>query len=221
MHNDIKAAVDSGKLSYLKSVFCDALDGDPTFEGYLEDYEYCKAQGVLFEPHIELHPMSLENISAEYWVQLKEDFKKNPSVRRMEHMREAARILYSERIRKIEAERAKRTAPVPAPAVERKPEPIPEPPKPPAPQVRRPSPYNNPMNGSVGLQKRPVENNVNPNVNNGDGIRRTKERIVTNYNQPQNIQPKKESGAVVAGILIIIIIILIVAITATAVVILN
>ena len=102
LHADIKKAVDSGDIDYLKYTFSTCLDGDPTFDKYLEDYEYCKSKGILFIPHIELHPMSFEAVNEKYWVQLQKDFRENPSIERLEHMRVVARILYRDRIRSAE-----------------------------------------------------------------------------------------------------------------------
>lgn len=102
LHDDIKAAVDSNDVMTLKYSFCDCLDGDPTFESYKEDFEYCRSKGVLFEPHQELSPMTLERVNEAYWVQLKKDFMANPSVERLEHMRKAAAILYRDRILRSE-----------------------------------------------------------------------------------------------------------------------
>lgn len=110
IHNDVRNAVENGDISSLKYFFCDCLDGDPTFAEYEEDYEYCKSKGVLFVPHSELHPMSCGAVDESYWVQLKKDFMQNPSVERMEHMREVAKILYSSRIRKIEEDKARKAA---------------------------------------------------------------------------------------------------------------
>lgn len=110
IHNDVRNAVESGDISSLKYFFCDCLDGDPTFAEYEEDYEYCKSKGVFFVPHTELHPMSCGAVDESYWVQLKKDFMQNPSVERMEHMREVAKILYSSRIRKIEEDKARKAA---------------------------------------------------------------------------------------------------------------
>jgi Mg-chelatase subunit ChlI len=102
LHDDIKELVDSGNVNSLKYTFSDLLDGDPTFKEYEEDYEYCKKNSSLFEPHKELTSMSLDNVNEEYWVQLKNDFVENSSIERFEHMRKAAKILYKDRIDAIE-----------------------------------------------------------------------------------------------------------------------
>lgn len=105
MHNNVKLAVDNGDTLSLKYTFCDCLDGDPTFEKYQEDYDYCVRNNALFEAHRELHPMVTSHVDEEYWVQLKNDFMENPSKERLAHMREVAKILYSDRIARIQAER--------------------------------------------------------------------------------------------------------------------
>lgn len=107
VHHEVEDAVKRGDISSLKYHFCDCLDGDPTFSEYEDDYEYCKSKGVLFVPHSELHPMNCNSVTEEYWVQLKKDFMQNPSIKRMEHMREVAKILYGSRIRKIEEAKAR------------------------------------------------------------------------------------------------------------------
>lgn len=106
MHNNVKLAVDNGDTLSLKYIFCDCLDGDPTFEKYQEDYDYCVRNNALFEAHRELHPMVTSHVDEEYWVQLKNDFMENPSKERLAHMREVAKILYRDRIARIQAERA-------------------------------------------------------------------------------------------------------------------
>ena len=110
IHDNVKKAVESGNVSSLKYLFCDSLDGDPTFVAYEDDYEYCKKHEIPFVPHTELTPLTLDNINDDYWVKLKNDFMLNPSLERMEHMREFAKKFYSERIRKIEEEKARKIA---------------------------------------------------------------------------------------------------------------
>lgn len=105
MHNNVKLAVDNDDTLSLKYIFCDCLDGDPTFEKYQEDYDYCVRNNALFEAHKELNPMVTNHVDEEYWVQLKNDFMENPSKERLAHMREVAKILYKDRIARIQAER--------------------------------------------------------------------------------------------------------------------
>jgi cobalamin biosynthesis Mg chelatase CobN len=105
MINDkIKQYVKDGDVKNLKYYFKDCLNVDPTFAKYEEAYEYCKSEGIPFVPHIELTPMNLDSVDEEYWAQLRRDFMENPSVERMDHMREVAKILYRDRIEKIAAE---------------------------------------------------------------------------------------------------------------------
>ena len=106
MHESVKRAADSGDVKTLKYTFRDCLDGDPTFEKYQEDYSYCVSKGLLFVPHVELTPMTLDNVNDVYWVQLKNDFMENPSKERLEHMKQAAKIFYKDSIEKIEAKKA-------------------------------------------------------------------------------------------------------------------
>ncbi len=106
IHERVKNAVESGDISTLKYHFSGCLDGDPTFEEYKDDYEYCKEKGVLFEPYRELTPMSLSHVDDQYWVQLENDFEENPSIERLEHMRVVAKdYIYKDRVRRIEEER--------------------------------------------------------------------------------------------------------------------
>ena len=54
--------------------------------------------------------MVTSHVDEEYWVQLKNDFMENPSKERLAHMREVAKILYRDRIARIQAEREQRAA---------------------------------------------------------------------------------------------------------------
>ena len=110
LHEDIKKAVDNNDVKTLKYNFCDCLDGDPNFVKSRKDYEYCKSKGRLFVTHEDLHNMSLDSVDDSYWVQLKKDFMINPSVKRFEHMIEAAKIFYKDRIGRIEKNRKDKIA---------------------------------------------------------------------------------------------------------------
>lgn len=107
-HKSVELAVEKGDISSLKYIFRDCLDGDPTFKKYQEDYDYCVQHGVLFEPHVDLHPMVTSPVDDEYWIQLKDDFMQNPSKERLEHMKDVAKILYKDRIARIQAEEKER-----------------------------------------------------------------------------------------------------------------
>lgn len=195
MHNNVKLAVDNGDTLSLKYIFCDCLDGDPTFEKYQEDYDYCVRNNALFEAHRELHPMLTSHVDEEYWVQLKNDFMENPSKERLAHMREVAKILYRDRIARIQAERAE--AQRAAEAQEQ--------------QSITPPPYQ-------PSYTQPPQNTGN------EGVRRVSERRTTPppsnaypQNQPtQNgTSPKKASGAgcvipllILAAIVVIVVLII-------------
>lgn len=209
LHSDVKAAVDSGNIGTLKYIFCDCLDGDPTFDEYLEDYAYCKAHGVLFEPHIELHTMSCANVNEEYWIQLKKDFMKNPSIKRLEHMREVAKILYKERIEKINQEKiqkakaasAQKAASTKAPDTSKKTDaqiPVQHPIPPVSQEVKPVAPIHDPADEGIRRASEPI---------------RRREPVASSH--PQGTPPKKANGvscaviAVVAIIAIVLIIIMI------------
>lgn len=217
IHPEVKAAVESGDISSLKYHFCDCLDGDPTFSEYKEDYEYCKRNGILFVPHSELHPMNCNSVTDEYWVQLKKDFMQNPSVERMEHMREVAKILYSSRIRKIEEDNARKTAskpvhssPTQSSATPSKPTPLPAPqqniqsqpsirkasePAKTSDAIRRATEPAQPQSGSIG----------------SDGVRRVSEPVRAAPTS-QGTQPKKANGVgrIVAALVAVAVVLIVV-----------
>ena len=226
IHNDVKKAVENGDVSSLKYFFSDCLDGDPTFVEYEEDYEYCKSQGVFFVPHTELHPMSCSVVDESYWVQLKKDFMQNPSVERMEHMREVAKILYSSRIRKIEEDKARKAAKK-AEVKQTRPESV---------QTTQPSakPVLNPDIQSTIQANPSLKKPADTTSRYGDGIRRASEPVrqtdqlakppiddgVRRVSEPvrkdpasQGTQPKKSNGvgriavAVIAVIIVVIVVI--------------
>ena len=105
---EFKKRIADGDMKRLKYDFADCLDGDPTFKNYEDKYQYCIKNKILFEPYREIHPLRLNDIDEHYWVELKNDFIENPSVKRMEHMRKVAKILYAERIERIEKEKKKK-----------------------------------------------------------------------------------------------------------------
>lgn len=225
IHNDVKSAVESGNISSLKYFFCDCLDGDPTFAEYEEDYEYCKSKGVFFVPHTELHPMSCGAVDESYWVQLKKDFMQNPSVERMEHMREVAKILYSSRIRKIEEDKARKTAKK-SEAKQTQPETVqttPPPAKPVSkpdtqatiqanPTIKKPADTTNPYGDGIRRVSEPVRQTDQPAKPIDDGIRRVSEPI-RKAPTSQGTQPKKSNGvgrialAVIAVVIVAIVVI--------------
>lgn len=122
MNPEIKKYADTGDIKKLKFIFVDALDVDPTFVRYEEEYNYCKSIPGLLEPHVELTPFKTNKAdwNEEYWISLKEDFVKNFSDRRMSHMREVAQVFLADKVERILAERASNNAgqPTRTPVVE-------------------------------------------------------------------------------------------------------
>lgn len=104
----IKKYADSGDIKSLKYIFVDALDVDPTFVRYEEEYNYCKSIPGLLEFHVELTPFKTDKAdwNEEYWISLKMDLVKNFSDKRMAHMREVAQVFYADKIQRILAERS-------------------------------------------------------------------------------------------------------------------
>lgn len=107
MDIQIKKYADARDLKSLKYIFVDALDVDPTFVRYEEEYSYCKAIPGLLEPHMELTPFVQDKArwNESYWTSLKTDLVKNFSDRRMMHMKEVAQVFLAEKIQRILAER--------------------------------------------------------------------------------------------------------------------
>ena len=106
LHDEVKRLADSGDVVGLRYVFVDALDADPTFGFYQEDYDYCRSKGLL-EPHQELTPLTQDETqwTKEYWVHLKTDLRKNLSEKRLMHMKQVAQVLKADEIRRITEER--------------------------------------------------------------------------------------------------------------------
>ena len=187
LHDDVKKAVDSGDISSLKYIFSTCLDGNPTFDKYIEDYEYCKSKGVLFVPHIEIHPMTLDSVNEKYWVQLQKDFRDNPSIERLEHMREVAKILYKDRIRNASETVTKPPVePTTVPSVVSVPKPV----------------QRDTVQSSRIEQPKPVlrdnTGNGNSNATEGDGIIRRKEPVKQPEptSHPQQGTPSKKANGV-------------------------
>ncbi len=108
MDRTIKDLADKRDLKSLKYIFSGALDADPTFEQYAEDFDYCRSIPGLLEPHRELTPFANDSNlwDDEYWVNLKMDLISNFSEKRMEHMIEVAKVYMRDRIERIRASRA-------------------------------------------------------------------------------------------------------------------
>lgn len=111
MDIETKKLVDKRDFRALKYLFVDALDVDPTFARFEEDYQYCREfVSELWEPYQELTPLRSDpkEWNEDYWVQLKVDLAKNFSDERLAHMRKVAMIVLAEKVRRIQAERAAR-----------------------------------------------------------------------------------------------------------------
>jgi hypothetical protein len=107
MYAEVKKCADNHDIKGLHYIFVDSLDVDPTFEKYSEDYSYCKGIEGFFDSHVEMTPMLSDKNrwNKEYWVQLKLDLIKNFSQERFEHMRQVATVVYSDKIKRLLAER--------------------------------------------------------------------------------------------------------------------
>lgn len=106
MHAEVKRLADSGDIKGLRYVFVDALDVDPTFIRYQEDYDYCRSKGLL-EPHQELTPLTQDQTqwTKDYWAHLKVDLLKNLSEKRLMHMKQVAQVLKADKIQRLTEER--------------------------------------------------------------------------------------------------------------------
>lgn len=102
----VKNLVDKGDRKGIKYIFVDALDVDPTFVRYEDDYQYCKSKGFL-DPHEELTPFTSDKSKwdEDYWTKLKMDLLKNFSDKRMQHMKEVAKVFLAEKVDRILKER--------------------------------------------------------------------------------------------------------------------
>ena len=108
MHKEVRKCVADNDIKGLRYIFADALDVDPTFEKYKEDYAYCKTINGFFEPFIECTRLSFDKNqwNRKYWNQLKMDILKNFSEKRYEHMIQVAQIVYAEKIQRLQKERS-------------------------------------------------------------------------------------------------------------------
>ncbi|MBE6061160.1 MAG: hypothetical protein E7215_13450 [Clostridium sulfidigenes] len=104
----VKKCLDAGDIKGLRYIFLDSLDVDPTFEKYKDDYSVCRSLDGMFEPYVELTPLSTSHSEwdMDYWVKIKFDQKKNFSQKRFEHMIEVAKVVHAEKIERLLAERA-------------------------------------------------------------------------------------------------------------------
>lgn len=106
MNKQVKLFIDNRNLERVKFYFLNSLNIDPTFENYREDYEYAKKNNV-FEIHKDMMPFNNNKNSwnEEYFNSLQDDLNINFSERRLEHMIEVAKVVFREKIIKLEKER--------------------------------------------------------------------------------------------------------------------
>lgn len=117
MHEEVRKSADIGDVEDLKYIFVDCLDVDPTFEKYLDDYNYCVKKG-LFEPHKNLNDFSNRQAdwNDDYWQILKRDLLKNFSRERLDHMRKVAPVVLADKVARLQRERQQQTQqPAPPP----------------------------------------------------------------------------------------------------------
>ena len=111
VYREVKKCADNGDIRGLRYIFHSCLDVDPTFKGYERAYEDYQNTSGLFVAHTDENLMKLkeDNVdngwNIEYWNQLKRDLLENFSQKRFEHMREVAKVVYKDKIRRIEEKR--------------------------------------------------------------------------------------------------------------------
>lgn len=122
MHKEVKQSADAGDVKDLKYIFVDSLDVDPTFEEYLDDYNYCVKKG-LFEPHKKLNDFSNRQAdwNDDYWQKIKRDLLKNFSRERLDHMRKVALVVLADKVERLKRERQQNRQPAPPPKVSQPP----------------------------------------------------------------------------------------------------
>lgn len=122
MHKEVKQSADAGDVKDLKYIFVDSLDVDPTFEEYLDDYNYCADKG-LFERHKDLTPFSDRKAdwNDDYWQKIKRDLLKNFSRERLDHMRKVALVVLADKVERLKRERQQNRQPAPPPKVSQPP----------------------------------------------------------------------------------------------------
>lgn len=110
MLSEVKKCANNNDIKGLRYIFVDCLDVDPTFEKYSEDYEYCKSIRGFLEPYKELTPLHAQrsNWNKNYYNQLKLDLMKNFSEKRFEHMVEVAKVIYADKIARLQQERKRK-----------------------------------------------------------------------------------------------------------------
>lgn len=108
MLKEINRCIENNDMIGLRYIFLDCLDVDPTFEKYKEGYDKVKTIDGFFEDYVEIHPLvdEKEKWNEDYWIQLKNDLRENFSEKRFMHMRKVAKVYFSDKISKLEMQRA-------------------------------------------------------------------------------------------------------------------
>lgn len=107
MLKEINRCIENNDMIGLRYIFLDCLDVDPTFEKYKEGYDRVKTIDGFFEDYVEIHPLieEKEKWNEDYWIQLKNDLRENFSEKRFIHMREVAKVYFSDKIIKLQQQR--------------------------------------------------------------------------------------------------------------------
>lgn len=107
MNEEIKKCADANDIKGLRYIFVDCLDVDPTFERYKEEFVYCKSIADFLVDYEEITPLRTNSSewNEDYWVKLKVDLLKNFSEKRFMHMIEVARVIKSDKIKRLQEER--------------------------------------------------------------------------------------------------------------------
>lgn len=108
-----KEIVDRRDKTYLKYIFANALNIDPTFDQYRDNWEYMKKNfPEVFDKHKECTcPLTSDKSkwNDKYWVGLGYDLLyRNFSEKRFNHMREVAKIVLADKIVRLRKERKER-----------------------------------------------------------------------------------------------------------------
>lgn len=108
MIKELNRYIENNDMIGLRYIFLDCLDVDPTFEKYKEGYDRVKTIEGFFEDYVEIHPLieDQEKWNEDYWIQLKNDLRENFSEKRFMHMRKVAKIYFSDKISKLQRQRA-------------------------------------------------------------------------------------------------------------------
>jgi len=104
---DVKKYAENHDIKGLRYIFMDSLDVDPTFEKYRDDYNYCKSIEGMFDSYQDMTPLidDRSQWTRMYYDKLKSDLSKNFSEKRFEHMIRVAKVVYADKVIRLEQER--------------------------------------------------------------------------------------------------------------------